>query len=77
MAVIEKEIVFTTKDSSGNTVINYPLTTVEQVDGGIASVNGIGPDADGNVVIEDGGASYEVYGETRNRDSNKPTYGLS
>ena len=51
MAVIEKEIVFTTKDSSGNTVINYPLTTVELVDGGVASVNGITPDADGNVEI--------------------------
>ena len=55
MAVIEKEIVFTTKDSSGNTVINYPLTTVEQVDGGVASVNGNFPDADGNVEIDIGG----------------------
>lgn len=51
MAVVEQEIVFTTKDSSGNTVINYPLTTIELVDGGVASVNGIGPDADGNVEI--------------------------
>ena len=51
MAVIEREIVFTTKDSSGNAVINYPLTTIELVDGGVASVNGIGPDADGNVEI--------------------------
>ncbi len=51
MAVVEQEIVFTSKDSSGNTVIQYPLTTVEQVDGGVASVNGILPDADGNVEI--------------------------
>lgn len=55
MTVIEKEIVFTTKDSSGNMVINYPLTTVEQVDGGVASVNGISPDANGNVEIDIGG----------------------
>ena len=55
MAVIEKEIVFTTKDSSGNTVINYPLTTVEQVDGGVAFVNGISPDVNGNVEIDVGG----------------------
>lgn len=55
MAVIEKEIVFTTKDSSGNTVINYPLTTVEQVDGGVAFVNGVSPDANGNVEIDVGG----------------------
>lgn len=51
MAVIEREIVFTTKDSSGNAIINYPLTTIELVDGGVASVNGIGPDTDGNVEI--------------------------
>ena len=55
MDVIEKEIVFTTKDSSGNTVINYPLTTVEQVDGGVAFVNGISPDVNGNVEIDVGG----------------------
>lgn len=75
MAVIEKEIVFTTKDSSGNTVINYPLTTVEQVDGGVASVNGNFPDADGNVEID--GAKFEVYGDVRSRASSKPTYGLT
>ncbi len=57
MAVIEQDIVFTSKDGNGNTVIQYPLTTVEQVDGGVASVNGVLPDADGNVEIEAGGLS--------------------
>lgn len=61
MAIIEKEIVFTTKDSSGNTVINYPLTTVEQVDGGVASVNGISPDADGNVEIGSMPIGFEYF----------------
>lgn len=75
MAVVEQEIVFTSKDSSGNTVIQYPLTTVEQVDGGVASVNGILPDADGNVEVD--GAKYEVYGDVRSRASSKPTYGLT
>ena len=55
MAVLEQEIVFTTKDSGGNTIIQYPLTTIEQVDGGIASVNGIEPDGNGNVEIDIGG----------------------
>lgn len=55
MAVIEQDIVFTSKDGNGNTVVQYPLTTVEQVDGGVASVNGNLPDADGNVEIDVGG----------------------
>ena len=55
MAVIEQDIVFTSKDGNGNTVVQYPLTTVEQVDGGVASVNGVLPDAGGNVEIDVGG----------------------
>lgn len=55
MGLIEKEIVLTSKDASGNTVVHKPYTHVEQVEGAVATVNGNAPDDNGNVVIETGG----------------------
>lgn len=51
MAVVEQNVVLTTKNSNGDTVIQYPLTTIDQVDGGIATINGNTPDANGNIDI--------------------------
>lgn len=51
MALKEQDVVFTTKDANGNTVIQMPITRVENVEGAIKTVNGAGPDNNGNVNV--------------------------
>ena len=51
MALKEQDIVFTTTDSNGNTVIQMPITRVENVEGAVKTVNGGKPDANGNVGV--------------------------
>lgn len=51
MALKEQDVVFTTKDANGNTVIQMPITRVENVEGAVKTVNGAGPNADGNVSV--------------------------
>lgn len=53
MALKEQDVVLTTKDASGNTVIQMPITRVENVEGAIKTVNGAGPNASGNVSFPD------------------------
>lgn len=55
MATVERDSLLITKDSSGNQTIHYPITKVDNVDGAVASINGIKPNSNGNVVIEIGG----------------------
>lgn len=49
MALKEQDIVFHTKDSNGNTVLQLPITRVENVEGAIKTVNGNRPDSNGNI----------------------------
>ena len=49
MALKEQDIVFTGKDSNGNTIIQMPITRIENVEGAVKTVNGGVPDANGNV----------------------------
>lgn len=49
MALKEQDIVFHTKDSNGNTVLQLPITRVENVEGALKTVNGNKPDSDGNI----------------------------
>lgn len=49
MAVIEQGIALTVKDAAGNTYLLYPVTTVDNVEGAVASVQGVTPDSNGNV----------------------------
>ncbi len=51
MALKEQDVVFTTKDANGNTVIQMPITRVENVEGAVKTVNGAGPDNNGNVSV--------------------------
>lgn len=51
MALKEQDVVFTTKDANGNTVIQMPITRVENVEGAVKTVNGAGPDNNGNVNV--------------------------
>ena len=52
MATIkEQDIVLVSKESDGTKVIQMPITRVENVEGGIATVNGIKPDSSKNVAI--------------------------
>ena len=52
MATIkEQDIVLVSKESDGTKVIQMPITRVENVEGGIATVNGIKPDSSKNVTI--------------------------
>ena len=51
MALKEQDVVFTTKDANGNTVIQMPITRVENVEGAVKTVNGAGPNASGNVSV--------------------------
>lgn len=52
MAVIEQPIALTTTDGSGNSVIYYPLTNVDQVEGAVKTINGQTPDEDGNIALD-------------------------
>lgn len=52
MAIVEKEVVITVKDEAGNTYILKPYTSVENVEGAVASINGQKPDDKGNVVLD-------------------------
>ena len=47
----EQDIVLTTKDAEGNTVIQMPITRAANVENSILTVNGLSPGKDGNVVI--------------------------
>ena len=51
MALKEQDVVFTTKDANGNTVIQMPITRVENVEGAVKTVNGAGPNNNGNVSV--------------------------
>lgn len=51
MALKEQDIVFTTTDSAGNTVIQMPITRVENVEGAVKTINGGKPDVNGNVGV--------------------------
>ena len=51
MAIKEQDVVLVAKDTSGNKVIQMPITRVENVEGAIKTINEIAPDASGNVVI--------------------------
>ncbi|MBQ6713154.1 MAG: hypothetical protein IJN28_05150 [Selenomonadales bacterium] len=51
MAVIERQTVIATKDKDGNTVMHYPVTSVKYVEGAVCTVNGIEPDANGDVLV--------------------------
>lgn len=57
MAVVNQKIIIHTKDGAGNTVIYTPYTNVDQVEGAVASINGVTPDENGNIVIEMGDPS--------------------
>ena len=47
--IVEQGIALTVKDAAGNTYLLYPVTTVDNVEGAVASVQGITPDSNGNV----------------------------
>lgn len=49
MTVVEQGIALTVKDAAGNTYLLYPVTTVANVEGAVASVQNIMPDSNGNV----------------------------
>lgn len=51
MAIKEQDVVLVAKDTSGNKVIQMPITRVENVEGAIKTVNKVAPDASGNVAI--------------------------
>lgn len=51
MALKERKVVLVSKDAEGNTCMDMPLTTVDQVEGAVQSVNGSKPDSTGNVAI--------------------------
>lgn len=51
MALKEQDVVLTTKDASGNTVIQMPITRVQNVEDAPRTVNGVAPDKNGNVVV--------------------------
>lgn len=51
MAIKEQDVVLVAKDTSGNKVIQMPITRVENVEGAIKTINEIAPDASGNVAI--------------------------
>lgn len=59
MTVTERQIVIVTKDSDGNIVMLFPVTSAKYVEGAVRTVNGEEPDANGNVVA----VSFDSYWE--------------
>lgn len=57
MAVTYQKVIIHTIDGGGNTVIYTPYTDVQQVEGAVASINGVTPDENGNIVFELGDPS--------------------
>ena len=54
MATIkEQDIVLVSKEPDGTKVIQMPITRVENVEGGVATVNGVKPDTSKNVVLNE------------------------
>lgn len=51
MALKEQDIVFTTTDEAGNTVIQMPITRVENVEDAVRTVNKVKPDSNGDIQI--------------------------
>lgn len=49
MTLKERTVVLKGVDADGNTTIDMPITTVENVEGAIKTVNGEEPDSNGNV----------------------------
>lgn len=52
MALKEQDIVFTTTDEAGKTVIQMPITRVENVEDAVRTVNKKKPDGDGDIQID-------------------------
>ena len=61
MAIIEKDAVMTVKDQNGNTYVLKPFTSVENVDGAVASINGQKPDSQGNVALDTGKIPLKIF----------------
>lgn len=51
MALKEQDIIIVGKDTDGSTIIQMPITRVENVEGAVKTINGLAPDSTGNVVI--------------------------
>ena len=51
MALKEQDVVLYSTDTSGNKVIQMPITRVENVEGALKTINGVAPDGNGNAVI--------------------------
>lgn len=51
MTVTERQTVIATKDKDGNTVMHFPVTSAKYVEGAVRTVNGIEPDANGDVLV--------------------------
>lgn len=75
MAIVERDIAITSKDTSGNDIIYYPFTIVGNVDGAVATINGVGPDAQGNITV--GLPTIDSVGNARTRSAGKYNYGKS
>lgn len=70
LALKEQDIVFTGKDADGNTIIQMPITRVENVEGVIKTVNSKQPDEVGNVDL---GLANVATSGNYNDLSNRPT----
>lgn len=57
MTVNYRKVVLHTVDGAGNTVIYEPYTKVTNVEGAVATVNGVAPDGNGNIDFEIGDPS--------------------
>ena len=73
MSVLEQDIALTSVDAGGNNIIFYPLTVVGNVDGAVATINGVGPDAGGNINV--GLPTIDGVGSIRTRAAGKYNYG--
>lgn len=67
MSISEKDVILYIKDKENNRTIFRPYTTISQVKGGVASVNGVTPDNLGNVTISTGGDYDEEIADLQER----------
>ncbi len=54
MALKEQDVVLYSTDTDGNKVIQMPITRVENVEGAIKTINGVGADATGDYSLDVG-----------------------
>lgn len=59
MSLVTKSMALMAKDASDNTILYLPYTSIDCVEGGVKSVNGVSADSSGNVTLDLSAYNYD------------------